>query len=264
MQAGMPTLIEIQSLEACAALCCELGLSFIEINMNLPQYQADRLDVRQLTKIASHYGIHYTIHFAETLNPCDVNDHVAAAYTETVLHTIEIAKRLSVPVLNMHLVEGIFFTLPDRKLFVFDMYEEAYLRKLSAFRDQCAAAIGEADITICVENTGGYERTPFLLKGLDCLLMSSAFGLTFDIGHNATANFMDEPVILKRAEKLRHMHIHDARQGKSNHLVLGTGELDVAKYIRLANQHSCRQVFEVKTVEGLRQSVKWLHECFDE
>jgi hypothetical protein len=35
MQLGMPTLIEIKSLEACAALCRDLGLAFVELNMNL-------------------------------------------------------------------------------------------------------------------------------------------------------------------------------------------------------------------------------------
>jgi len=38
---GMPTLIECQSIEVNIELCRELGLDFIEIelNMNLPQYQ---------------------------------------------------------------------------------------------------------------------------------------------------------------------------------------------------------------------------------
>lgn len=36
VQLGMPALIEIKSIEACAALCRELGLQFIELNMNLP------------------------------------------------------------------------------------------------------------------------------------------------------------------------------------------------------------------------------------
>ena len=44
MQFGMPTLIEIKSIEETAALCHELGLAFIELNMDLPEYQADMLD----------------------------------------------------------------------------------------------------------------------------------------------------------------------------------------------------------------------------
>lgn len=34
---GMPTLIETSSLEECVKLCAELGLDFIELNMNMPQ-----------------------------------------------------------------------------------------------------------------------------------------------------------------------------------------------------------------------------------
>ena len=36
---GMPTLIECDSLDETIKLCNELKLDFIEINMNLPQYQ---------------------------------------------------------------------------------------------------------------------------------------------------------------------------------------------------------------------------------
>ena len=43
MQYGMPTLIENHTLEENAALCEELGLKFIELNMNFPEYQIDRL-----------------------------------------------------------------------------------------------------------------------------------------------------------------------------------------------------------------------------
>jgi len=38
MDIGMPTLLEIKSLENCAALCRVLDLRFIELNMNLPKY----------------------------------------------------------------------------------------------------------------------------------------------------------------------------------------------------------------------------------
>jgi hypothetical protein len=43
MQYGMPTLIEYKSLKENVELCRALGLDFIELNMNLPQYQAESL-----------------------------------------------------------------------------------------------------------------------------------------------------------------------------------------------------------------------------
>jgi len=58
---------------------------------------------------------------------------------------------------------------------------------------------------------------------------------------------------------LRHMHLHDAK-GKSCHLPLGDGELDIMRYPRLAEERGCRYVLETKTVAALRQSVNWLKE----
>ncbi|MDR3310689.1 MAG: sugar phosphate isomerase/epimerase [Oscillospiraceae bacterium] len=253
----MPTLIETKSAEACAALCRELGFRFIELNMNLPEYQTDALDVPRLRGISAEYGVFYTIHLDENLSPCDFNPLVAEAYTRTVLRTVEIARELDAPILNMHLAEGVHFTLPDRKAFLFGEYESEYLRKLTAFRDVCEAAAGGANVKICIENSGGYNRAPFLTKGLDLLLQSPAFALTFDVGHNAGTGFANEPVITARGDRLRHMHIHDALD-RGNHLALGTGALDLQKYLTLAERRGCRAVVEVKTAAGLRGSAQWL------
>jgi sugar phosphate isomerase/epimerase len=256
---GMPTLLELKSLESNVALCRSLGLDFIELNMNMPQYQINKLDIGVLAETAAQNGIHFTIHLDENLKPCDFNDKVAAAYTETVAQTIGVARRTGIPVLNMHLNSGVCVTLPDRKVFVFSEYEQEYLEKMAAFRDACESAAAGADLKICVENCGDFGDRPFLLKGLELLLQSPVFALTFDIGHNAAAGYADEPAICKHISRLRHMHLHDAR-GKSNHLVLGEGDVDLMKYLKLAKARDCRVVIETKTAEALSRSVDWLRE----
>lgn len=259
MQFGMPTLIELKSIEPCASLCHELGLDFVELSMDLPEYQADRLDIDELRRIANKYSIYFTIHLEGFLDPCVFNKRVGEAYTQTVLETIEIAKKLGVPTLNMHMSKGDHFTLPDRKVALYAEYKSEYLQKWETFRNRCTAAIGDTGMKISVENCGDYQKCVFMVEGLDVLLQSSVFALCFDIGHNATADFTDEPTIMTRENRLSHMHIHDAK-GKSNHLSLGTGELNLVNYLVLAEKHSCRCVLETKTVEGLRQSVNWLKE----
>ncbi len=53
MQFGMPTLIENKTLQDNVDLCKSLGLKFIELNMNFPEYQVDRLEqVDELIKTA--------------------------------------------------------------------------------------------------------------------------------------------------------------------------------------------------------------------
>ena len=230
-------------------------MSFIELNMNLPDYQADRMDIQQLREVAERHGIFYTIHLDENLNPCDFNRRVAEAYIHTTIDTIGKAGQLGAPVLNMHLSRGVYFTLPDRRVYLFEQYREEYLRGMTVFRDLCGNAAQEAGVTICVENTNGY--TGFQLEAIDLLLSHPAFALTYDVGHDHAIGCGDRPVILERAARLRHMHLHDAAE-KRDHLTLGTGGLDIADRLRLAGERDCRVVVETKTIDGLCRSAQWL------
>ena len=255
MSLGMPTLIETNTLENCAKLCAELELDFIELNMNLPQYQLDKIDVDYFKSIADKYGKYYTIHLDENLNVCDFNSYVADAYIKTVADTIKIAKQLDIKVLNMHMAKGVYFTLPDRKVFLFSEYKEQYLKSIIDFRNVCENAIGENDIKICIENCNGYED--FQKEAIELLLESKVFALTFDVGHNHGIGGTDEEFIMKHKNRLHHIHLHDAK-GRKNHLALGTGEIDIEKYIDLAKEQNCRVVLETKTIDGLKQSVEWI------
>jgi sugar phosphate isomerase/epimerase len=255
MNFGMPTLLENSNIEENMSLCSELGLDFIELNMNFPEYQLDQMDLNRYLKLAEENQIYYTIHLEEELNVCGYNSKVTEAYVTTVLETIAIAKRLKVPVLNMHLAQGIYITLPDRKVYMFQEHKEQYLRMLLEFRQLCDQAVGDSGIRICIENAGGYRE--YAREGIELLLESPVFGLTFDLGHDHSVNGMDEPFIRSHKGKLQHMHIHDGI-GTSNHLAIGTGEIDLQDKFKLAKECDCRCVLETKTIEGLKESVSRL------
>lgn len=255
---GMPTLIELQSTAETAALCRELGLGFIELNMSFPQYQPEKMDIPALKKLKEEYGIFYTLHIDESLDPCSVNPGIAQVYTQTALRTVELAKELEIPTLNMHLLRGIFVTLPDRRTYVYAENEGLYLDSMRRFRDKMTEAVGSAPVRFCVENTDGYDL-PFLRHAVDTLLESPAFMLTFDIGHDHAINHIDEPFIMARRQRLIHMHMHDA-VGAKVHQALGDGEMDIPRFLALAEARGCRVVLETKTVDALKKSVAWLKE----
>ena len=97
LQLGMPTLAENRTLEENVRLCGELGLKFLELNMNFPEYQAERLkQTGELIRLAERAGICYTVHLDENLNIADCNPRVTEAYLETVHDTVEAVKRLLV------------------------------------------------------------------------------------------------------------------------------------------------------------------------
>ncbi len=250
---GMGSLPEKGGLDEHAALCRELGLSFVELNMDLPAFQPDRLDAASL-RFWQDKGVGFTLHLPERLDMLDFIPRVREAWTQTALDAAAFAAEAGIPVLNMHLPAGVYFTLPDRRLYLYEEYEEECLPQLLRFRGRMEEALrGRA--LLAVENTGGYTAAQGRM--LDRLLESPAFCLCLDVGHDHGTGGGDGAFILKRRERLRHMHLHDAL-GRRDHLALGQGELDVEALLNLAKERSCRVVLEVKREAELRSSVQYL------
>lgn len=226
---GMPTLLELRTVERCAALCRELGLQFVELNAGMPEYQPERIDIERF----------------------------ARALIETMRKTVEIAKKLHIPVINMHFNQGDYFTLPDRKVYIYEDYFDEYMRMLERFRDECEDAVGGSDVRICVENTRSFALG-FVAAGLDCLLKSRVFGLTFDTGHDAANGGSQFVTIERNIDRLCHMHLHDWCAERGDHLPLGEGGIDIEERLTIAREHGCRVVLETKTVDGVRRSTQWL------
>ena len=269
MQFGMPTLIENRPLEENAALCEELGLRFIELNMNFPEYQVDRLEqTDELVRIAEQHHLYYTVHLDENLNIADFNPLVTKAYLETVRRTILAAKALlplrdrygdpAQPLtLNMHMHHGIYITLPDRKVQMYERNFETYMQSFAVFRSLCEEWIGDSSIMMAVENTDGFRD--YEKKMIAYLLESKKFGLTWDIGHSKAIREADVSFLMEHQDKLIHFHIHDGTETPPrNHLALGDGEIDLDARLKLAAERNARCVLETKTISALKQSVRWL------
>lgn len=266
---GMPTLIENKTLEDNIALCSELGLSFIELNMNFPEYQIDKLeDTERFIEPADRAGIYYTIHLDENLNIADFNPLVRGAYLETVRRTIEVAKKLTAlkdkygnkqqPLtINMHMHHGIYITLPDKKVQMYERDFDVYMEAFRSFRKLCEQWIGDSRIRIAVENTDGFRE--YEKRAVEYLLQSPCFVLTWDIGHSKATKEADVPFILSHEDKLKHFHIHDGSENPpKNHLALGDGEIDLNDRLKKAEECNARCVLETKTIAALRKSAEWL------
>ncbi len=277
MQYGMPTLIENETLAQNIALCRRLGLNFIELNMNFPEYQLEQLEkTDSLIQAAENAGIYYTIHLDERLDIADFNGTVASAYFETVRRAIFAAKKL-VPlknafgaagddssingtkpmILNMHMNHGIYITLPDRKTFMYERDFDKYIKSFERFKNACEEWIGGDDILITVENTDGFKN--YEKQAIELLLQSPVFALTWDIGHSKAVGEKDVPFIKEHSERLVHFHIHDGTETPpKNHLALGDGDIDLKERLAFAESRGARCVLETKTVAALEKSVSWL------
>ena len=123
------------------------------------------------------------------------------------------------------------------------------------FCNSCDQLIGDSNVKICIENTNGYRD--YEKGAIEYALSKNAFGLTWDIGHSNAVSNIDEEFIMNFREKIYHFHIHDS-MGKSDHMILGTGDIDLAQRLGIAKDCNCRCVVETKTVDALNKSVLWL------
>ncbi len=256
MKFGLPTLVECEGIKDCVDLATKLSLDFIEINMSFPQYQVKSLDIDELIGYKNERGIFYTIHADEQMNPFDFNPDVSMCYFGIMKEYISFAKRLGIPVINMHLLKGVYVTLPGRVILLTDVYREAYLCRVREFIEMCEREIGDSDVRIAIENVDSNSFTKSQLEAMPLFMASPVFALTLDIGHDTCLQSVDRAVFDTYSDKLVHLHLHDSN-GKSAHLPLGTANVDVANTLKLIPEDGTCLV-EVKTVAGLCESVDYL------
>lgn len=249
---GMPFLLETPAIADAAALCEELGLAFVELNMNFPACQAERLDVQELYRLKRKHGIYFTLHLEEGCDPFCFNRGVRKAWMDSIRDTLTIAQAIDAPIVNMHLPKGDYITLPDRRVCMYQHYKEIYQAAVQELREMCQRELEGSSTRICIENTKGFS--PYEQTAISVLLESPVFGLTLDIGHSHAVMDKDIPFYKAFDRRMIHMHIHDAK-GTSNHLALGDGEIDLMERIAWARRNGARMVLETKTVQALRTSV---------
>lgn len=258
---GMPCLLELPSIKACCALAHELGLSFVELNANFPYCQGDHLNADDLKRLAGEYHLYFTLHVEEECDPFTFTPQVRKAWVETIRNALLTARSLNMPIVNMHFPHGVYITLPDRKVYLYDQYREMYYDALSDFRTMCEETLSGSSTRIAIENTNGWKDHE--RQAIEFLLASPVFGLTLDIGHSHGIGNADEPFFHQHDDHLIHMHGHDA-MGSKNHLQLGDGEIDLVQRFAWATSRGARIVLETKTITALRNSVKKLPEILAE
>jgi len=253
LKLGMPTLIELETLEENIALCKSLGLDFIEINLNMPQFQPHILSAQSLKALQEEHQLFFTFHLAEDIDIGHFNPGIRQAYTKVIVETLELMKAIESPVLNMHMLKGIHFTLPQEKVYLYDQYLEAYLTSIREVGEQIAQTLRGSKVKVMVENMGDFNHI-FLQKGVTTLLENDVFRMTYDIGHNHMSGDQDLTFLSENEASIQHYHIHDATR-KKDHLRLYDGELDIDGFLKRAAEKDATAVIEVKTIEALKDSI---------
>jgi len=252
---GMPTLIELPDIEANVELAHRLRLSFVEINMDCPPFLPESLPPEKLIRLRQESGVSFTMHLPERLDLGAFQNSIRCGYLEFYREAIMWAGEAGIPLANMHLSEGVYFTLPDRKVWLYDAHRKEFLAGIEESFSELIELAEENHVTICAENTGVITGC---VEACLILLLEKGVRLTYDVGHDATTGFANREFFDRHRHLIRHMHLHDSDGNRKNHQTLFSGVVDIPGMLRMAKEIDINVVIEVKTQDGLEESVSRL------
>lgn len=250
MKFGMPTMIEYNTIEENVKLAKRLNLSFVELNMDLPYcILSDKLK-----DFAREYDIEFTIHLSEKLDVGELDNDIRNAYLKKIEAIVERGVQLNIKKYNLHLDPGIHFSLPNKKIFIYEKYLDEYKKSLKdscAFLNELGKKFGAQ---IMFENL---KLPDYLKEGFKIVGTFNNLFFTLDMGHDLKNNSNAEEFFLGFNNGINHIHIHDFN-GKSDHMALGTGVMNIKKKILLIKKLDVYAVIEVKQEMELVESVNYL------
>ena len=244
----MPILVEFHSLSENIDLCKKLNLDFIELNLDIPYCFIDRLDTNSLK------NNNFTIHLSEKFDVGELNNSLRNFYLNEIEKIISFGTKYNIFKYNLHLDPGIHFSLPDKKIFIYEEYIDDYLR---AYEDSCnilSKIANKYNATILFENV---KVESYTLKVIDLIAKYDNLFFTLDLGHNIRYGNLAKEKFMEYSNKIKHIHLHDFN-GSKDHQELFTGLLNVKEELNFCKQHNLDVLIEVKRKEELINSVNKL------
>ena len=244
----MPILVEFHSLSENIDLCKKLNLDFIELNLDIPYCFIDRLDTNSLK------NNNFTIHLSEKFDVGELNNSLRNFYLNEIEKIISFGIKYNIFKYNLHLDPGIHFSLPDKKIFIYEEYIDDYLR---AYEDSCnilSKLANKYNATILFKNV---KVESYTLKVIDIIAKYDNLFFTLDLGHNIRYGNLAKEKFMEYSNKIKHIHLHDFN-GSKDHQELFTGLLNVKEELNFCKQHNLDVLIEVKRKEELINSVNKL------
>ncbi|NLF31837.1 MAG: sugar phosphate isomerase/epimerase [Planctomycetes bacterium] len=181
---GMPTLVELPDVAANAALCRRLGLAFVELNMDLPACQPEALPVDDVRRWREREGVEFTVHLPERLDLAAFQREVRRGHVACATTVVDWAGRAGIRRLTMHLAAGVYFTLPDQRVWLYRRHREAFKAHLLDAFDAIVPHVERIGARLLIENDGRFGED-FIADAVETLLdrYGPQLGLTWDVGH---------------------------------------------------------------------------------
>ena len=249
IKVGMPQLYEFDTIEDNLKLAKELGVDFIELNLNFG-YCREEMEAKTVADLLKKYNIEATLHFYDEAD-FGIYDEVVEAYTTLLERYAKLAEGY-IKQINMHLIPGPVVTISGVKNYIYEKEYDSYIKRLIKNFKNAEKICNEYGINMVIENT---DNIPAFCKRVYKDLHKEGFKFCYDIGHDHLSYDIVWDTLKEIDLPFNEFHIHDAKDRKKCHLALGEGILDIKKFKDLAEKNNAYVVLEVKQSSDLVVSV---------
>ncbi|MGA9139035.1 MAG: sugar phosphate isomerase/epimerase family protein [Methanocella sp.] len=205
----------------------------------------------EIRDIIGTMGLKITVHgpFSD-LNPASLIEPIWEETIRQINHCVRLSSDFSdVVVVHPGILSPLGSQMPDK----------TWERNVEALRVICRHA-QDYGVRICLENMPNMEkllcRTPDELFGMVDSVGMDNLGTTFDAGHANTSK--NTAGYLKEKARISHVHIHDNKGVKDEHLALGDGNVNWDNVLGGLKGFEGMLVIEGRNVEEGKRSLEFL------
>lgn len=238
-------------------LAAELGLGVVEIRAEPRMAHPDelsKLDRRRIRGYLEDAGLRATLHVPiYDLSLASLNPHVASVALAELVASVDLAADVGASVVVFH--SG---GLPKEYAQLEGEHERAWRRLEFALAVALPHAQGKG-VKLALENK--QKGTDLVITPEDHLRALQSFpdlAACLDFGHLHTVGL--DPIAFANAlgPRLIHVHLHDNRGQRDEHLPLGEGTLDLPTVLTALDPYTGSVILEISDPDGLRGSVELL------
>ena len=245
------------------------GFGFIVPDLNIPRFWPERFiasERRRVRRHAEDQGVSISFHGpSDNLNLASPYPEVRQGILKRMRTCLELARDLEADRFTIHPSQPLNFASGGKEGTYLRDHWELYAE---ALMDGVRGIVGEAEgVQVCVENE---PLTQFVEEVLDRLMAEGEeLYLTLDIPkaedpRKGAPIQRVEAFYRRNIDRVREAHLHDRKPGGRFHDVLGYGDIDYRKYLRLVAPHDVHFNLEIRPREDAYRSLLLVERLWEE
>ena len=224
------------------------NFSWVELSLNLPEFFPEAMPLGEWARYgarAAEMGVGLSAHAPEDISLIHLHEPVRRAGLGRLKEIMDWSHSSGVSRLTVHIGTSVYFTLPQGRQYLHQVYPERFMKILSeSLRELRDYAVGK--VQLCVENVH-YFGPRVVQEVLSDMLPQGGMYLTWDWGHSF-GDLDHESFMRAHRCYVRNCHVHD-HDGRRDHLVVGDGCMNFPSYIEAVRDIHCPLIFEVRPRE---------------